>query len=251
MRRITWLALTIVFFTLCSTSLLPQQTESHAPDAFQGFRFGIINITIRTIPDAPFTANVRAELIRTLADGNTMVRKNHRLVARDSSGRVFEERRYITADDDVHQSSLFQTDLRDPIAHEMYVCDGTGQLCHLYFFAPPPSVPEVPFPGVTGQVTRVNIGTAMISGVETIGTREITIIPAKDAGTSHPVTLSKEFWYSPQLGINIRVTRIDPRAGTENFLVDDLNVGEPDTQLFEVPTGANIIRETTPAPWWP
>jgi hypothetical protein len=45
------------------------------------------------IPNARFTATVRTEVIRRLEDESTIVRKNHRLVARDRSGRVFEERR--------------------------------------------------------------------------------------------------------------------------------------------------------------
>jgi hypothetical protein len=94
----------------------------------------------------------------------------------------------------------------------------------------------------------VPIGSSTISGVETIGTREFTIIPANTLGNNRPVNVTKEFWYSPQLGINILTKRADPFSGTQSFLVDDLIVGEPNASLFEIPAGATILRETVQPP---
>lgn len=222
-------------------------SDSGAPDSNK-YISGIFPISIRTLPNAPFTATVRTELIRKLENGDAMVHKNHRLVARDGSGRVFEERRWATVDDDEHQSSLMRTDFRDPISHQLYVCNASAQVCRLFFFAPPPADAGTASSDPTHQVTRINIGTATISGLETMGTRELTVIPASEEGTDRPVTLSKELWYSPQLGVNIKVKRFDPRFGTENFLVDDVVLGEPDPNVFKIPAGATVVQEVSPAP---
>lgn len=246
MRRKTPLVLTICIFTVCS-SLLLQGQNSSAPDS-NNFGFGVFSLSIRTLPNAPFTATVRTEVVRRLEDGNTMVRKSHRLVARDSSGRVFEERRFLTANDDQHPSALQFTDLRNPLSHQLYICEGSGQVCHLYLFIPPPSISASFMPSTTNQETTINIGTSMISGVEVTGTRVLTVIPARVVGSSRPITLSKEIWYSPQLGVNIKVKRYDPRIGTESFLIDDLIVGEPDPSVFEHPTGATIVQEAASPP---
>jgi hypothetical protein len=98
------------------------------------------------------------------------------------------------------------------------------------------------------NVTHVTIGNSMISGVQTLGTREITIIPADVAASNRPISITKEFWYSSELGLNIVVKRFDPRSGTQNFLVDDLILGEPNPSLFEVPAGATILRDTVQPP---
>lgn len=82
---------------------------------------------------------------------------------------------------------------------------------------------------------------------EFLGRRK-TIIPGEQASTNRPITLSTEYWYSKQLGMNICVKRFDPSMGTQVFLVDQLNLGEPNPSLFEVPKGARILGETVQPP---
>jgi hypothetical protein len=52
------------------------------------------------------------------------------------------------------------------------------------------------------------------------------------AASSRPLTITKEFWYSSQLSINIVVKRFDPRVGTQSYLVTNLILGEPNPSLF-------------------
>jgi len=50
----------------------------------------------------------------------------------------------------------------------------------------------------------------------------------------------KEFWYSPQLGINVALNGVDPRPGTEQFLVTNISLTEPDPKLFTLPAGYTV-----------
>lgn len=92
-----------------------------------------------------------------------------------------------------------------------------------------------------GAPAEEDLGKQSISGLETVGTRETTVIPTGQIGNNSPILMRREFWYSPQLGVNLISKREDPRFGIENFEVTDIILGDPDSQLFEVPSGSKIL----------
>ena len=51
------------------------------------------------------------------------------------------------------------------------------------------------------------------------------------------VVVTREMWYSPELQVNLSVTRKDPREGTQVIQLVDLNRTEPDPATFQVPEG--------------
>jgi hypothetical protein len=59
-------------------------------------------------------------------------------------------------------------------------------------------------------------------------------------GNSQPLISTREFWYSPELQVNLAITRKDPREGTQVILVDDLSRGDPDRALFQIPPGFKL-----------
>src|SRR5215469_11565662 len=74
----------------------PQQSQRLADG---GLREVLISILIPSLPAAPFTATVRTEWIRQLPDGSSITLKNYRAIARDTAGRIFQERRTLVPDD--------------------------------------------------------------------------------------------------------------------------------------------------------
>jgi hypothetical protein len=64
-------------------------------------------------------------------------------------------------------------------------------------------------------------------------------------GADRPLSVVKEFWYSPRLGVNLFTKRTDPRSGVEVFVVTDINPSEPDPGLFALPQGATITDRRT------
>src|SRR6266481_370510 len=87
----------------------------------------------------------------------------------------------------------------------------------------------------------VDLGKQSVGGLETVGTRETTIIPAGTIGNDGPLLSKREFWFSPRLGVNLISKRQDPLSGTQNFEVSDIALGDPDAKLFAVPSGFKIL----------
>jgi hypothetical protein len=92
------------------------------------------------------------------------------------------------------------------------------------------------------------LGKQLLSGVETSGTRDATIYNPGMFGNDRKVTVEREFWYSPQLGINLLSKRSDPRFGMQTFTVMNLMLADPDPKLFELPEGFQVEdrRQTAP-----
>jgi hypothetical protein len=215
----------------------------HAPDGSTRETFA--SITIPPMLKAPFAATVNTEWIRHLPDGNNITLINHRAVARDSQGRIFEERAWFVPNDGKHESAAYQIEISDPVAHERYVCRIAEHICRLeQFFASNFAVSRTTAasPGLPGAPAIENLGTQNVSGLETIGTRETTLVETQTIGNEAPILERKEFWYSPQLGVNLITKREDARFATQqNFEVTNVALGEPDAQLFEVPAGYKVI----------
>jgi hypothetical protein len=80
------------------------------------------------------------------------------------------------------------------------------------------------------------------------GTLETGVIESGAIGNNSPMLVRREFWYSPQLGVNLISKRQDPRFGIQNFEVSDIVLGEPEAKIFELPIGSKVIdlrRATT------
>ncbi len=215
----------------------PQQEGMHAPSG--GSRMFIQSIAVPPLPDAPFTATVYTKTVRRLDDGNTVTLQNHRTIARDSAGRIYEERRLFLPEGDSRPNAISQIELSDPATHMLVVCQPSAHTCTIrnYFARPSPApvVPAGPYRNGTGFLTRESLGKKLLNGVEVVGTRESSTTNAGTFGNNRPISVVKEFWYSPVLGINVTEKRQDPRFGDESFTVGDIVLGEPDAGLLKIP----------------
>ena len=251
MKRMFLSSLLATFVVAPSTSTFAQG-PMRAPDGNSFTR--IVSIFIAPIPNAPFSANVSTQWTRQTSDGATVVVKNRRMVARDSQGHVFEERRRFVPADSNSPSLLFQTDYVDPARRTRTLCFPANEICDVYNFFTPPSeasLPVGPLPDGKRYLSRENLGTDTIEGLETIGTRETISTSPGAVGNDREVVSTKEFWYSPRLGVNLVVKRFDPLQGTQVFTVSNISLAEPDARLFAVPAQFKVAdqrtTETTPA----
>jgi hypothetical protein len=200
---------------------------------------------------------VNTEWVRTLTDGTTITLKNHRLIARDKSGRIFQERQLLVPDDGKSVSGITQTEISDPVLHRLYICVPRESVCQLEAFSPAETV----LPSTNSAASKSgdtpgveSLGKQSIAGLEAVGTREIATIPTGAIGNDSPILTRREYWYSAQLGINLLSIRQDPRFGTQKFELSDVALGDPDEKLFEVPAGSKVIdlreqeKTASPAP---
>jgi hypothetical protein len=218
-----------------------------------GTREVLVSILIPSIPNAPFSATVATESVRHLADGSRITLVNRRAIARDSSGRIFQERRLLVPEDGKHESILTQIEISDPVSHDLFICVPRESVCQVEFFSAPKFVPPAPATASsspnnqTGTASRENLGTQFLGGLETLGTRETLVIEAGLIGNDTPIQTTREYWYSPKLGINLSSKLQDPRIGTQDFEVSDIVLGEPDARLFKLPPNSKLIDLREPA----
>jgi hypothetical protein len=178
-----------------------------------------------------------------MPDGTTATLKNHRTVARDSSGRVFQERRNFTPDGDKQVTRLTELDYQDPNLHQMIVCMPEVQVCTVYRFNAPPAGVKSPQAQQNPSVSEEKLGQKMVGSLELVGLREVTTLNVGAIGNEQPQPIVKEFWYSPVLGINVSTKRMDPRASAiQDLEVGNISTAEPDLKLFQPPANYRVVR---------
>ena len=214
----------------------------HAPDGGVLEQFN--SILLPPISHAPFTSNVTAEWTKVLEDGSTLTVQNHRLVVRDGRGRIYQERRRLVPKDSQAEPDLQRIEISDPSTHTKYFCQPATHICNLNDYSGPESASAQPV-GVEedkfGTLTREDLGKTSVNGVDAIGTRETRTLNPGAIGNDRVISIVKEIWYSPQLGINVSVKRVDPRHGTQIINLTDVALGEPDAKLFAVPSGYAVV----------
>lgn len=251
MNRVALWAISLLLPCVCFAQSTAQ-TRPALPDG--GTRERLISIFIPNLPNAPFTATVNTEWVRSLPNGARITLVNHRLIARDSAGRIFQERRLLVPQYGKQESVVTQTEISDPILKQQYICIPQAKTCQLEVrqsfvtVVQPPSGANVQsVNGATNADAGVqSLGTQTIAGLETVGTRATFVIPAGEIGNDSPINTTREFWFSPKLGLNLVSVRDDPRFGMQRFEVSDIVLGEPDAALFSPPEGSRIIDLRNP-----
>jgi hypothetical protein len=224
---------------------LAQNSGERPPDG--GSREVLVSILIPSLSNAPFSAVVNTESFRQLANGTSITLKNHRAIARDRAGRISQERRLLVPEDGKHESVVTQVEISDPVAHELFICVPKEQVCQGEDFdAPAFQAPKTAANAREGANLQ-DLGKQSVGGVETIGTRETMVIEAGKIGNDSPIEVQREYWYSPQLGVNLISRLQDPRVGIQNFEVSDIALAEPDAKLFKVSSKMKVIDLRTHA----
>ena len=243
------LLVSVLALSINVTVARAQQEGLHAPSG--GTRIFIQSITVPPLPNAPFTATVSTVTIRKLDDGSTIANQNHRTIARDAAGRIYQERRNFLPVGDARENTITQIELSDPLAHMLITCHPSDQMCTIGGYSGNPSpaqvIPAGPKADGTGYLERAALGDKIVNGVETVGTRETSTVNLSPSGGNPPIVVVKEFWYSPVLGINVIEKRQDPRFGDQSFTVGNITLGEPDTRLFQMPANFKVVDLRTPA----
>jgi len=95
-------------------------------------------------------------------------------------------------------------------------------------------------------VTETPLGEQTLDGVQLTGKRKTRIIPAGRSGTGQPVTITDDYWYSPDLSIYLIIRHDDPRTGEQLVAVTHIERGEPAAELLAVPDDYKVVDETPP-----
>ncbi|HEY2117551.1 MAG TPA: hypothetical protein VGH37_00065 [Candidatus Acidoferrum sp.] len=224
-----------------------------------GTREVLESIVIPPKANAPFSLLLQTEWVKSLSDGGTMTMVNERHIARDSKGRIYQERWYLVPKVGKYESKMNVIQISDPNTHTLYNCLMLEQPHQCVLSTYTPSVNAVynfntpsssgTLPDEEGSTIHDNLGKQLLNGVETMGSRDSIIYNPGVYGNDRKMTIEKEFWYSPLLGINLLSKRSDPRFGTQTFTVTNLILSEPDPNLFDLPAGFTVVdHRQTAAP---
>jgi hypothetical protein len=243
-------AMGLLLLLVSSATLLPAQTASQperGPDAVtRSFTPGI---EVLPYPNLPFSGTDTILQTRLMQNGGSVVTTLTAQVARDSQGRVYRERRQFTPQGADPQKTLYAFYVLDPTTRTRTECTIATHHCIVTGYRPQFSVRLMPagtFDQGRQLLVRDSLGQQSIGDLTATGTRETITVSAGTFGNDRPLTLTREFWYSPDLKTNLAVTRSDPRLGTFDIHLNVQSRTDPSPDLFTIPADYTI-QDTRPA----
>lgn len=232
-----------------SSPLLAQTPQQPSIQTNDGGSEGVMqSIFVPPILSAPFTLTLSTDWSRPLGNGGTMTLSNQRHIARDSHDRIYQERWVLVPKDGPIKSTLNVIQVMDPAQHTLHTCFVARKTCELVTYnllSTTNYEPHIgisgPLPNNSGNRTVESLGVADTAGVSTTGTRTTVTFNPGQLGNDRPMVTTREFWYSPHLGLNLRSDVEDPRSGHQVFRASEVTTSEPDPRLFEVPAGYRVV----------
>ena len=200
-----------------------------------------------TVKGAPYSATAVTENIQTLKDGTSITRKDTASLYRDGEGRTRVEQtisgfgpfaasgppRQVTSIQDPVAGVHYMLDAQNKTAQKMKSGSGSG---------PRPRNHQLSSSLSTAK--KESLGTQVIEGVQTEGTRTTFTIPAGQIGNDRPIDIVDERWYSPDLQVVVLSKHSDPRMGEHVYRLTNISRSEPARALFDVPSDYTVTERS-------
>ena len=210
------------------------------------------SIVIPQIPNAPFSLTLSTEWARPLAGGGTYTVTNARPIARDTAGRIYEERWGLSPVGSNIPSTRTWIQIGDPTTHTLTQCNVRQRLCELLTLNPsaPPHDPALnqsaPLPNGHGFTTHEDLGAQYFAGQPVHQYRDTTTLNPGVFGNDRPMSTLRDVRFSPTLGINLSSVLDTPSLGRQTFTASNISTNEPDPALFTPPPGYRILDHRKP-----
>jgi hypothetical protein len=254
--RTTSRALTLLGLLLVSRPGL-SQTPPLPPD-YTGVQVHIPGVYITPVPNAPFSADVQIITHQKLTDGTETVRMTINHIARDSSGRFYNESRSLVPITFKGEPTLTSARIYDPTTRRDIYYNPHLRVAREITLQPlqaARAVPtQAPIPAIVNprpgaaRITVTDLGDQIMDDTVLHGTQKQRTIDAAVSTTTQPVTITDQYWYAPDLFVYLIVKHDDPRTGEQIVAVTHIDRHEPPAAKFEVPAGFKIVDETPPQP---
>lgn len=224
----------------CSGGLAGQAVREQPP-LYRGPITQVQGVFVTPISGAPFSAAVVIESKQPLPDGTMETRHTQTLIARDSRGRIRNERHVMVPDSFRGVPPLLSVHIFDPATRISYFFNPATRIAQQQVVREPRT--EV----LPHNANNEDLGYTTLNGMQAKGTRLTRTIPAAISGTGKPVQIVDEFWYSEDLHMNLLERHTDVRGGIQTVAILSIQRDEPEPSLFELPEGYKIIDITPPA----
>jgi hypothetical protein len=218
-----------------SSPVYSQDLPDLSPPPYRGVTAVVDGIFVTPVPGAPLTAVVEVESTQVLADGSALSKKSFANIARDSQGRIYNERRQLVSPSYTGQPPILSFHIFDPETRLSIFVNPATRIARQFTLSQP-----TPRPPTNGE----DLGNQVMENVLAHGIRVTRTVPAAVSGTGKPVIVTDEYWYSDELHLNMLVKHDDPRTGQQTVSVTRLSRAEPDESMFKVPAGFKIVDET-------
>jgi hypothetical protein len=221
------------------------------------YRFGGVIPATNT----PFSATIQTTHEEKFVDGNVIHGQIVTHAYRDSAGRVRSETSGLcNFDPDGQLRPTFTISVDDPATRtsmSWQVNDTSEKVARVYHEPDPKTAAATAMPLTEQQRQRIaqlqehsrkytrneKLGSKMIGGMMTDGSRQITTIPAGEQGNDRPIETTDEYWTTRDSTMMMLHIVDDPRAGHTVTEVTELIRGEPDPSLFAPPPGYKLVEQ--------
>ena len=185
------------------------------------------------------------QIQRVLSDGNQVSRTGQSKVYRDIQGRTRVERT-ITPPASSGKQPYTEATIVDPVAGYRYLLNSSNMTAvqiplpahsSSTTSGTPPARPSPPN-GV--QISTVNLGTQTINSVAATGTQSTETIAAGVIGNAQAITVVRTTWISTDLKVPVEIKSNDPRFGSTDMELTNIQESAPDPSLFTVPSGYTV-----------
>jgi hypothetical protein len=238
----------LLALVVAATSTAAQDNAMASAPAFNG------GVFVTPVAGAPFSAEVEQDMTQLLKDGSSFHRKTAALIARDSQGRIHNERHEVLPAYSKRKPIVYSVHLYDPETRlNTFLNPSTHIATQRPVDRPPLTEPpnviwsrQVAAEPANPNLKVADLGKSVMDGLEVHGYRSTQTIAAQASGTDRPVVVTDEYWYSEELHLNLLTNHNDPRTGALVITVTQINVNEPDADLFTIPPDYKLIDMTPP-----
>jgi hypothetical protein len=224
-------------------ALLAQQADTGHPPLYRESHNQVAGIFIPPVHGIPFSATAVIVSERPLRKGHAERKRTINRIARDSNGRIYNERRQLEPESFHGSPPLIEGHIFDPQTRLKTLYDPATRIARQRVIPEPPKTDDASNPWVKVE----DLGTTTLNGLQAKGTRRTSTFVALAGSKETPVVVEEEVWYSEDLHINLLTRSSDPRGGVHMVALSGIRREEPPSSLFEVPEGYKTV-DTTPIP---
>ena len=213
----------------------------------------------KPVSGAPYSAVETTTEQQTLANGNVIQRQNNRTVHRDGQGRVRIEAQVTRPGANGQSTTVTRVTISDPVAGVVYEVDPANKTATSHKVHPMGDQAAMRPRNTNGgaqvngraagaasrpadpNVKSEDLGTqAVRSVIARRGSRTTHTVPAGTIGNSLPIQSVHETWMAADLKVPVMEKTTDPRFGTRTMQLNQINRGEPDASLFQIPADYTV-----------
>jgi hypothetical protein len=241
---VSWLGLPVALLAVSAIFLSAQEPFANTrppgknPDV--AAMPGVENMYVPPKPGQPFTG--KSVVTWTGEDESTSHLAFISMLARDSSGKLyFESRRRMMPSGEVQPRWNFI--IIDPKEETRTTCYVATKTCRINAFlravyAKSQGAEDAPR---ASTMESVSLGASVFDTVTVEGTRQTTSVAAGAYGNSKPLVITRELWHSPELDLDVLITKVDPRSGKFVRKIEVLSRNEPDPEDFTIPSDYTFL----------